>query len=189
MKNQDEYARTVDSERLSMRSLSDADEAFYCSLYTNADVMRFVSSPLSRQAAADGFRASLERMSRPKFAGRVLVLLDRNTQEPIGISSIRMLRGKGGRAEVGTLLKPAMHEKGFALECSKALISQAFTRPQIDELIAYSADGNGAVEKLLEVLGFTRGESLPASKGRPARTLWSITRDAWAECNARAASK
>lgn len=184
MKNQDQYARTIDSERLSMRSLSSADEALYCSLYTDADVMRYVGAPLSREAAVEGFRKSIERMGQSSFERRVVVLLDRGTQQPIGISSVRMLRGKGGRAEVGTLLKPAMHDKGFALECSKALISQAFTRPQVRELVAYSVAGNAAVEALLKSLGFTRGKSLQANQLRPARTAWTITRDAWAKCGA-----
>ncbi len=187
MKNHDEYARTIESERLSMRSLSKDDEAFYCSLYTDAQVMRFVGAPLSRDAASEGFRASLERMSQPPFERRVVVLLDRTTQQPIGISSVRML--KNGRAEVGTLLKPGMHDKGFALECSTALISQAFTRPAIQELVAYSVAGNTAVERLLQELGFSRGALRPADKGQPERTAWSITRDAWARREASIAAK
>lgn len=177
--NKYEEAPTIQSERLTMRSLSSGDEEFYCSLYTDSDVMRYVSAPLSRETALDGFRRSLDGMQRPSFERRVVVLLDRQTQEPIGISSVRVLRGKPGRAEVGTLLKPAMHTKGFAQECSIALITQAFTRPRIDELIAHSAEGNAAVEQLLTELGFTRGKKLPGNKMRPARTAWSITRDAW----------
>jgi [ribosomal protein S5]-alanine N-acetyltransferase len=182
-----EQAPTIQSERLSMRSLTSADEAFYCSLYMDAEVMRYVGQPLSRDTALEAFRKSLERMGKPGFERRVVVLLERDTQQPIGISSVRMLRGKDGkrgRAEVGTLLKPAMHEKGFAQECSTALISQSFTRPQIDELVAYSSPGNLAVERLLTDLGFSRDKALAANKRRPERTAWSITRDAWARRSA-----
>jgi RimJ/RimL family protein N-acetyltransferase len=179
-----EEAPTIDSERLSMRSLSSADEAFYCSLYTDTGIMRHVGEPLSRDAALDAFRRSLDRMNEPSFERRVVVLVDRATQQPIGISSVRMLRGKRGRAEVGTLLKPGMHEKGYAQECSTALISQAFTRRYIDELIAYSAIGNTAVERLLTELGFSRGDSLAACEGRPERTVWTLARAAWAKRNA-----
>jgi RimJ/RimL family protein N-acetyltransferase len=186
--NKHEQAPTIQSERLSMRSLTSADEAFYCSLYTDAEVMRHIGPALARDHALEGFRKTLEGMSRPTFERRVLVLLDRKTQEPIGISSVRMLR-KPGRAEVGTLLKPGMHEKGFGQECSAALITQAFTRPQIDELIAYSSEGNTGVERLLTHLGFSRKGSRPASHGRPARTKWSITRSAWTKRSTEAKSK
>jgi RimJ/RimL family protein N-acetyltransferase len=176
-----EPAPTIQSERLTMRSLSSADEALYCQLYTNSEVMRFVGAPLARDEALEGFRKSLDGMSKPNFDRRVVVLIDRTTQEPIGISSIRMLRGKPGRAEVGTLLKATMHEKGFAQECSTALISQAFTRREVSELVAYSTSGNAAVERLLSDLGFSRGRALRANKNRQERTGWALTREAWAK--------
>jgi RimJ/RimL family protein N-acetyltransferase len=187
--NKHEQAPTIQSDRLSMRSLSTADEEFYCSLYTDAEVMRFAGAALSRDVATESFRKSLGRMSVSTFERRVVLLLDRTTQEPIGISSVRLLRGKPGRAEVGTLLKPGKHEKGFAQECSIALITQAFTRPEIHELVAYSTPGNAAVESLLTGLGFSREKSVPAHDGQPERIAWSISRGEWAKRNAGPKSK
>jgi len=188
MSNHD-TAPALESERLSMRSLSSADEDFYCSLYTDAEVMRYAGGPLSRDVALEGFRKTLDRMNGQSFERRVVLLLDRKTQQPIGISSVRMVRGKPGRAEVGTLLKAGMHEQGFGQECSTALISQAFRRPQIQELVAHSATGHEIVERLLVDLGFERSETLPAGNGRPARTVWLLSRDAWAKRNAGSKSK
>jgi len=179
--NTHEDAPTIQSERLSMRSLTNADEAFYCSLYEDAQVMRHVGEPLEHDAALDGFRKCLEGMGKSEFERRIVVLLERATQQPIGISSVRMLRGKPGHAEVGTLLKPGMHDKGFAMECSTALITQAFSRPQVTTLVAHSTEGNTAVERLLTELGFTRGGTRGACDGQPARTSWTIDRDTWAK--------
>jgi RimJ/RimL family protein N-acetyltransferase len=181
MKKNDPQDPTTESERLTMRSLSSADEALYCDLYMNADVMRYVGAPLSRQDALDGFKKSLELMSNPEFNRRVVVLIDRASKQPIGISSLRMLDGKKGRAEVGTLLKPGAHEKGFAQECSTALITQAFTRPQVKELVAYSVKDNAAIEGLLKDLGFERGGAVRSSAGRPPRVRWTIGRNEWSK--------
>jgi ribosomal-protein-alanine N-acetyltransferase len=181
MKKSDTQGPTIESERLSMRSLSSADEALYCELYTNAEVMRFVGAPLTRQSASEGFKKSLELMNKPEFERRVVVLMDRASQQPIGISSIRMVDAKKGRAEVGTLLKPGAHEKGFAQECSTALITQAFTRPQVKELVAYSVKDNAAIERLLEDLGFERGGAVRSSAGRPPRVRWTISRNEWSK--------
>jgi RimJ/RimL family protein N-acetyltransferase len=169
------------SERLTMRSLTPADEAFYCSLYTDAQVLQHVHGPQSLAEAREGFRKVLDDMRQPEFKRRVLVLIDRETQEPIGISSIRMLRDRPGHAEVGTLLQTGAHERGFGLECSEALISQAFTRKQIDTLVARAANGNAKVEKLMTDLGFTRGSTRPNGHAE-----WTVTRDAWSK---RAAGK
>jgi len=185
MKNT-ETGPTIESERLSMRSLSSADEALYCELYTNAEVMRFVGAPLTKQGAVDGFKKSLELMGKPTFERRVVVLVDRTSKQPIGISSLRMLDGKKGRAEVGTLLKPGAHEKGFAQECSTALITQAFTRPHVKELVAYSIKDNATIERLLKELGFERGGAVRSSGGRPPRIRWTISKNEWAKhCAAR----
>lgn len=177
--NTHEQAPTIQSERLSMRSLTSADEAFYCSLYEDAQVMRHVGAPLAHQEALEGFRQCLDGMSKAAFERRIVVLLDRASQQPIGISSIRLLRGARGHAEVGTLLKPDIQDKGFALECSTALITQAFTRPQVATLVAHSSEGNTAVERLLTELGFTRGHTRAARDDQPARTSWTIDRDTW----------
>jgi RimJ/RimL family protein N-acetyltransferase len=178
MKTQED-GPTIQSERVTMRSLTRADEDFYCSLYEDAQVMRHVSAPLTRAEALDGFRKCLDGMSKPEFERRILVLVDRASQAPIGISSIRLLRGKLGHAEVGTLLKPEAHEKGFALECSKALTTQAFTRPQVQTLVAQSSDGNASVERLLTELGFTRTGTTPGRNGQPAKSTWTLDRDTW----------
>jgi RimJ/RimL family protein N-acetyltransferase len=187
--NKHEQAPTIQSDRLTMRSLASEDEDFYCSLYTDAEVMRFAGAALSREVAAEGFRKSIGRMGQSSFERRVVLLIDRTTQEPIGISSVRLLRGKPGRAEVGTLLKPGKHDKGFAQECSTALISQAFTRSQIHELVAYSVPGNAAVESLLVGLGFSREKSVPSRDGYPERVSWTISRGEWAKRNAGPKSK
>jgi RimJ/RimL family protein N-acetyltransferase len=185
----DAQGPVLESERLSMRSLSSADEALYCELYTSAQVMQFVGAPQSRESALDAFRKSLERMNQGEFERRVVVLIDRASQEPIGISSVRLLAGTKGRAEVGTLLKPGAHEKGFGIECSVALITQAFKRPQIKELVAYSAPENAIVDRLLVELGFARDEQMPPKNGLPIRTRWLLTRDAWAKRDSSRKSK
>lgn len=120
-------------------------------------------------------------MSKPEFERRVVVLIDKASKQPIGISSVRMLEGKKGRAEVGTLLKPGAHEKGFAQECSTALITQAFTRPQVKELVAYSVKDNAAIERLLTDLGFERGGAVRSTAGRPQRVRWTISRNEWSK--------
>jgi len=170
----------VESDRLTMRSLTAADESFYCSLYTDSDVMRFVGAPLARNFAQEAFRKSLELMSSSTFQRRVVLLIDRKSNQPVGISSVRLVNAKRGRAEVGTLLKPEAQEQGFALECSEALIEQAFTRPQINELLAYSASGNASIQRLLQELGFKRGRVRTAEQGRPERIAWLLTRADWA---------
>jgi RimJ/RimL family protein N-acetyltransferase len=171
----------TETERLSLRSLTASDEALYCSLYTDPQVMKHIYKPLTRAEAEQSFRKALESMQRTPFERRVVVISDKETGVAIGISGVHVCNATLKQAEVGTLLKSSAHAQRFGVELSNTLISQAFTRPQIDELIAHSTHGNAVVEALLKSLGFVRSGDVPAEGDIPARTRWTLTRAAWSK--------
>jgi RimJ/RimL family protein N-acetyltransferase/precorrin-3B methylase len=171
----------TESERLTFRSLTSADESLYIGLYTDPEVMKHVYKPLTREHALRSFRNALASMAREPFERRVVVITEKATGQPIGLSGVHLCDPKHKRAEVGTLLKASSHAQRFGLELSTALISQSFGRPQIDELIAHSTHGNGAIEHLLAALGFVRSGEVPPSDDQPARTRWTLRRDTWAK--------
>jgi RimJ/RimL family protein N-acetyltransferase len=171
----------IETARLSIRLLSAADEALYCGLYMDPDVMRFVGPPLSRERAARSFHKALELTHQQTFGRRIHVLIERATRQAIGISGSHLADAQHGRAEVGTLLRTASHAQRFAPEFCTALFTMAFTRPQVRELWAHVAKDHHAMERLLTGLGFCRGIALPASAVRPAGCGWVLSREAWAQ--------
>ena len=177
----------IETARLTIRLLSDADEALYCGLYMDPVVMRFIGPPLSRERAARSFRKALELSHQPTFGRRIHVLIERATRQAIGISGSHLADAQHGRAEVGTLLRTASHAQRFAMEYSTALITSAFRRPQVREIWAHAPKDHGASEHLLIKLGFSRGVEV-VSAGRPAGCAWSVTREAWSKRHHTAAS-
>src|ERR1043165_3573326 len=135
-----------ESERLTFRSMNAADEALYCSLYMDPEVMRHVMKPLTREHAKASFRRALESMQQVPFERRNVVITEKATGQPIGLSGVHVTDAKRKEAEVGTLLKTGVHAQHFGVELSKALITQAFARPQIDVLIAHSSIHHSAVD-------------------------------------------
>lgn len=171
----------IETARLSIRLLSASDEALYCDLYTDAEVMRFVGPPLSRERAARCFRKALALTTQKIFVRRVQVLTERATRQAIGISGIHLTDAPRGQAEIGTLLKTASHAQRFAPEYCVPLLTASFARPQVRELWAHVPKGHAATEHLLIKLGFSRGVDVLASAGRPAGCGWSISREAWSK--------
>lgn len=167
------------THRLAYRLLSAADEALYCDLYTNAEVMRFVGTPLSRDKAASSFKKALALTQQQTFGRRITVIVERKTKQTIGISSIHVIDEKKRCAQIGSMLIPSAHAKGYAVEYSNALIAHAFKVRPVDELLAQVAIGNTAIEGLVKDLGFRRGAEVPASDGRPATYNWTIRRGSW----------
>jgi ribosomal-protein-alanine N-acetyltransferase len=58
-----------------------------------------------------------------------------------------------GTVEVGYSIVPAYRGRGFASEATRALIDQAFTRPDICRITAACLDDNAASLKVLKSLG------------------------------------
>lgn len=168
-----------DSARLRYRLLSAADEALYCDLYSNAEVMKYIGPPVPREQALRGFKKALALMQQP-FGWRITTIIERATDRAVGISSIRLIDEKLRRAEVGSLLLPAAQMQGYGPEYSAALIDYAFKNRGVNEVCAQVVSGNAANESLVTQLGFTLSAAPPVVVGGLTRRTWTLTRAAWA---------
>jgi len=92
-----------------------------------------------------------------------------------GASSPRTLLGAGGyfgppdahgTVEVGYSILPEWQRRGYASEIVKLLAAHAFTFPQINRILAHTAEDNSASIKVLVRSGFH-----PAGAGAEAGTL------------------
>lgn len=176
---QTETPRFPTTDRLSFRLISPADEHLYLSLYMDDRVMRFISLPMTRDATQARFQRVLESSHSETFKQRVLVAIERTTNEPIGIISIRPVDGKEGAAEGGIMLIPSAQARGFAAECLAVLIADAFNTLPLSSMFAYTENGNTAVERLLIKLGYLRHEAPHVFNG-VALNVWSLRRETWA---------
>jgi ribosomal-protein-alanine N-acetyltransferase len=167
------------TQRLTSRPLAEADEALFCDLYADAETMRFIGPPLSRERAARGFRSILKLM-RVESADQVFFTIsDRDTQQAIGISSIQHLDPAGRRAEAGIIIASKHRARGFAKEGLSGLLRFAFDTLPIDEVWVQIAVDHTVVEKLVIGVGLARGAQITAKGGQSAMRIWSAHRDSW----------
>lgn len=163
-----------DTDRLRYRLLSQADEALYCDLFSNPDVMKYVGPTLSRADALRGFKKALALMQKP-FGWRITTIIERADNKAVGISIIRLVDASLRRAEVGSILLPAAQAKGYGPEYSAALIDYAFKNRGVEIMSAQVVEGNTPNETLLTNLGFSRGADSAVVGGLTRRT-WTLTR-------------
>lgn len=178
-----------DTIRLKLRSLCESDERLYCELYGDARTMRFIGPPLSLEQAVRSFRRTLASTRRHPVQRLILTVIDTDAQQAVGICGIQQFDAVGRRAEVGIMLKPALHARGFAKECLGALIAQAFAMFALDEIWAWAAADHCVAERLVIGVGFSpsdgpesdRSESdrLASRDGGPGRRVWSVYRESW----------
>jgi RimJ/RimL family protein N-acetyltransferase len=171
------------SLRLAYRLLTAADEALFCQLYADAEVMRYVGTPLTRDKALVSFGKALALTQQEFFQRRVTAIVERSSNKVVGISSIHLVAGKKNTAQVGSMLLPAAQANGYGPEYSKALIGYAFKARPVEKLIAQVAVGNQVTETLVTGLGFVRGAETPATPDRPALVTWTLTQGKWKKHN------
>lgn len=158
--------------RLRMRALAATDAPLYIGLYTDAEVMRHVGRPEEVEAAAEAFGSVMRQMRAAPPRLRYWAVDACDGAGPIGM--LAMLPGlEPGSVELGILLWPGSHGRGYATEAVAGLIGRIFARPGTACVHACHLDGHPAVPRVVARLGFVRGAT------REGKTHWHLGREAW----------
>jgi RimJ/RimL family protein N-acetyltransferase len=135
--------------RLHLRPLGPGDEAFYRTLYTDADLLRDIAPALDDAAIARSFAAALRDAAAAEPRRRRWVIVEGGRD--IGLLG---LLGGGGEAEIGALVLADRQGRGIAAEAIAALARHAFTDLGVRRLHTRHAPTNAAAAGLMRKLGF-----------------------------------
>jgi RimJ/RimL family protein N-acetyltransferase len=171
-----------ETARLRMRRLCESDESLYCDLYTDADTMRFICAPWSRERAARNFRKVLARSLQPS-SPKYFAMLDRASQRCIGLCAIQQPDAEMQRAEVGMMLNSDARGQGYATEAFAALITTAFLALPIDTVWVQYHPANTAAERLFIGLGFLPAADAAIGDLHRAQRTRTMLRSAWSALN------
>jgi RimJ/RimL family protein N-acetyltransferase len=166
-----------ETTRLLARPLDERDEQLYCDLFADADTMRFIGAPWSREHAVRAFRTACRAMQR--LAGRdvFLTLIAKAAHSGVGLCSIQDIDGTARLAELGLMLKPVACGQGYAKEILAAATSWAFRALPIDELRVRFATAHASAERVALDTGYTRNGY--ATQPEAMLCSWSARRESW----------
>lgn len=161
--------------RLHLRPLASADGDLYCAIYTDAALMQPVAAPLSAHAAQRAFVAALAANASGAAPDSYWVLRERQQGAQIGLLG---LIGKAGSdaAEVGAMILPRWHSRGYAAEAIAALADHAFATLRLHRLHTRHAADNHAASRLMLKLGFVLTS---ADAGGAHAHRWELHREHW----------
>lgn len=154
-----------------MRPLAPGDQALYCGLYTDTELMRHIGAPLTAVAARRAFDASC-RHNAAAGTHESWVMVERAGARDIGLI---VLIQEGDAAEIGAMLLGDAHNRGYAAEAITALVDLAFEETALDRLWTRHSRDNDAAHGLMRKLGFSVEDSTDAWALR-----WWLTRSDWA---------
>ncbi|MBL8268281.1 GNAT family N-acetyltransferase [Steroidobacter sp.] len=188
----------VETARLQMRPLTAGDAWLYQHLYSDADTMRFIGTPLSPEHAAKSFQSALAGMQRRPIERLFLTVTEKATRSDVGICSLQNFDEQQRCVQAGVMFVASARAQGYSKESFIGLIQQVFVELPVDELWVQFAVNHVAVQRAVLSVGFARRQdsarqegsrqgSAPshatnhppsaAIDGQP--TAWAVRRESW----------
>lgn len=165
----------LETPRLRLRLMEARDEAMFCHLYTDPDVMRRILPPLSAEAATQSFQRACAHNEKAKPGHRFWAIDDKASEAAIGMAAL--LRTDDS-AELGVMLVNSCWNRGISSEAFVPLIDHAFLGMGLELVYAQRPDDDHAliIDKLLDRFGFVR---TPDKVTDPSLCRWELPRDTW----------
>jgi len=151
-----EQLPTINTRRLSLRSISAADVDDFFVIYSNPEVMRYWSTPAlaNRDAASNLISKIQEDFKRHELLKWAMTL--RADDKLIGSISLFHPDFTHRRAEIGYALGRAHWGNGYMQEALEAVLNYAFAVLNFHRIEADVDPRNAASVRTLERLGFQR---------------------------------
>ena len=170
----------LDTPRLRLRPMEAQDEAMFCHLYTDPEVMRRILPPLSAEVAGQNFQRACGHNARDTPGHRFWAIDDKASASAIGMAALLRY---GDSAELGVMLRHGWWNRGISSEAFVPLIGHAFTDSASNGMglalvYAQRPDDDHAllIDRLLARFGFVRTPDKVSDK---ALCRWELPRAAW----------
>ncbi|QNP39489.1 GNAT family N-acetyltransferase [Lysobacter solisilvae (ex Woo and Kim 2020)] len=174
-------AGVLETPRLRLRPMEAGDEAMFCHLYTDPDVMRRILPPLSSEAATQSFRRACAHNAKDAPGHRFWAIDHKAVEDVQSASAIGMaaLLRSGDRAELGVMLRHGWWNRGISSEAFVPLIDHAFLGMGLALVYAERPDDDHAriIDRLLDRFGFVHA---PERATAPSQCRWELPRATWA---------
>ncbi|MEX0333979.1 GNAT family N-acetyltransferase [Vibrio tubiashii] len=148
----------IESKKLSMAQITEDDWALFERLNQDEDVIRYAFDKPSTEQIRERFTSRLPAWNWPDSHWLCLVIREKESGDAIGVTGLCVSEQSRDEVEVGYLLLPEFHGKGYGTESLVALIDHATREFPIKTVNAIVTDGNIASCKVLEKAGFTLAE-------------------------------
>ncbi len=140
------------TERLGFSHWSLDDLPLALALWSDPEVTRFISGPLSPQRVAERLRSEIAMQE--SLGVQYWPIFLRATGEHVGCAGLRSYQQTSNTYELGFHLLPASWNKGLATEAARAVIAYAFSSVGTRSLFAGHHPDNAASRRVLNKLGF-----------------------------------
>lgn len=150
------YFPTLETERLRLREITDADAPAFADIFKDPEVLRYIiMDPLANDV--DGalwwinwMRGHFEQQNAVRWG-----IAEKGSDTLIGTCGFHYWSREHRRCDIGYDLHRAYWGKGYVTEAARAVVRWCFENLSLHRIQADCTDGNHGSERVLEKLGFT----------------------------------
>ena len=148
--------KTLETERLLLREITIGDADEILSLRSDPETMKYIPRPLAKTKddAHEHIAMILEKIKDNTGINWAITL--KGNPKLIGIIGHYRIKPENYRAEIGYMLLPEFHGKGFATEAIKAATAYGFDDMHLHSIEAVIAPENTASEMVLIKNGYVK---------------------------------
>lgn len=177
---------TVETERLLLRPWCEADLDHLVRLYSNVEVMRFISGgvPWDR-GRVETMLDRIMRLWRERGFGP-WAAIDKASGAWLGEIGLNEIPDwpEADKIEVGWELDPAWWGRGLAPEGGRAALEFGFGVHRLPRIISVTRPDNAKSRRVMEKLGLTCQGERPF-RGAPAAVWYALDRQTWLNSTAK----
>ncbi len=153
-----ELGAPLETERLVLRRFREDDLDALFDIHSRADVARYLYwEPRSREQVRAVLRTKIERVTiRVEGDSLAFAACAKDTGELIGDLSLGWTSAPDRTAEIGFIVHPYHHGRGYATEAGRVLIRLAFEQLGCHRVIGRLEARNATSARVLEKLGMRR---------------------------------
>lgn len=165
----------LETERLVLRRMDEADEAHLWALDSDPEVMRYINGgvPTPRQEVHERMLPVIRRWYEAGDAFGFWAAIEKSTGDFLGWFHFRPPHDPVPGIELGYRLKRPAWGHGFATEGSRAIIRKAFEELGIERVIAKTLAANLASQRVMQKAGLRFVEEFVETRISPPQpAVW-----------------
>lgn len=141
----------LETERLILRPLDEADAREIFAMRSDADVMRFIREPQKNIGESIDWINLVSSRWRSEKTG-FCAMIERKTENFVGWCGVWRLQ-ETGETEIGYAVAKDFWGKGFAAEAARRFLEYAFAELDADKVVAVAQPENAASIRVMEKIG------------------------------------
>ncbi|ACV25788.1 GNAT family N-acetyltransferase [Kangiella koreensis] len=145
---------SFESNQFCMRLITESDQSFYISLFTDSETMHHIGDPLNQSEAVKRFKKELTSSNQNPSKNMLWIITTEAEDKKMGLIGISQRSIFNGNWELGVILAKQAVDKGIAKEAIKSLTRKLLGKLKIDELYGRIKHKNYVSISMVKSLGF-----------------------------------